>query len=145
MPIPNNIQAALLIKVLKFSPQIADKSPIRILIVYNNASRLAKDELVAELEKTQSVKAVNADELEQQIKNCDVVYFMPGLQDKSKICKANKVLSISGVSKYVEDGDISVAFGLMNDKPKIYVNVSTLKSEEQNLSSDLLRIAKVYK
>ena len=144
--LPINIQAALLTKVLKLNPKLAEKAEYKILIVYNNSSKVSKDELISELtSKKMNVKAVLLYELEQNIKNCDVVYFMPGLQDKDGICKAYKVLSITGVSKYVEDGDVSVAFGLINDKPKIFINVTSLKMEEQNLSSDLLRIAKVYK
>ncbi len=116
-----------------------------MLIVYNGTSKSSKDELLAQLDKSIEAKGISPEEIEQNIKNTDVVYFMPGLQEKSKICKANKVLTITGISKYVEEGDISIALGILNDKPKIFINVTSLKSEEQNLSSDLLRIAKVYK
>jgi hypothetical protein len=145
MPMPVNIQAALLTKVLKFNSHLAEKSLIHMLIVYNGTSKSSKDELLAQLDKSIEAKGISPEEIEQNIKNTDVVYFMPGLQEKSKICKANKVLTITGISKYVEEGDISIALGILNDKPKIFINVTSLKSEEQNLSSDLLRIAKVYK
>jgi hypothetical protein len=145
MPVPVNIQAALLVKILKFNPKIAEKNKIQILIVYNSSSKNSKDELLAELIKTMDAKAVMPEELEQNIKNCDLVYFLPGLQEKTKACKDNKVLSITGISKYVEEGNVSIAFGLQNDKPKIFINVTSLKSEDQNFSSDILRIAKIYK
>ena len=145
MPVPINIQAALMSKVLKFNSKLAEKSSIKILIVYNADSKICKDEMVAELVKSMEVKAINPSELEASIKGYDVVYFMPGAQENWNLCKENKVLTISGISKYTEDGSVSIAFGLLNDKPKIFVNISSLKAEEQNLSSDLLRIAKVYK
>lgn len=144
--LPSNIQAALMSKVLKLNPKLAEKPQIKMLVVYGGNSKVNKEELLSEIQsKNIDAKAVLLTELEQNIKNIDVVYFMPGVQDKTGICKANKVLTITGVAKYVEDGDVSIAFALQNDKPKILVNVTSLKMEDQNLSSDLLRIAKVYK
>lgn len=144
--LPMNIQAALLTKVLKFNPKFADKPQVKVLIIYNRSTRLNKEELVSELAaKNIDVKAVQPDELGNNIKNCDIVYFMPGISDQDGICKANKVLTISGAARFVEEGQMSIAFGVQNDKPRIYINVTSLKSEDQNISSELLRIAKVYK
>jgi hypothetical protein len=144
MPVPENIQAALLPKVLKFSPNLSQVPKLRMLIVYDNSSQISKDELIKGFDSSINVKAINATELEQNIGNCDLVYFMPGMQRSARICKYNKVLSVTGISQYVEQGLISVAFGIQNNKPKIYVNLSSLEKEGQSLSSDLLRIAKVY-
>jgi hypothetical protein len=144
--LPMNIQAALLTKVLKFNPKFIDKPQIKVLIIYNRSTRLNKEELASELvAKNIDVKAILPDELGNNIKNCDIVYFMPGISDQDGICKANKVMTISGAAKFVEEGQMSIAFGVQNDKPKIYINVTSLKLEDQNISSELLRIAKVYK
>ncbi len=144
MPVPENIQAALLPKVLKFSPNISPNPKFRILIVYDNNSVISKDELFNELTGSMDVKAILPDALEKNISNCDLVYFMPGIQMKSALCKTYKVLSVTGISQYVEQGQISLAFGLLNNKPKIFVNLSSLENEGQSLSSEILRIAKVY-
>lgn len=144
MAVPENIQAALLPKVLKYNPALSQKSKIRILIVYNNNSLVSKDELMKGLSAIMAVKAIVKTELEKEIVNCDMVYFMPGVQDGSSLCKINKVLSVTGIAQYVEDGQISLAFGLQNNKPKIFVNLSSLANEGQSLSSEILRIAKVY-
>jgi hypothetical protein len=144
--LPTTIQASLFIKVLKFNTKLSEKQQINMLIVYNNGTRREKEELFSELTHRKiKVKAVLLSELEENIKSIDAVYFMPGLQDKNGICKANKVLTFTGVSKYVEEGNASIAFALLNDKPKILINVTSLKNEDQNISSELLRIAKVYK
>lgn len=146
MNLPNNIQASLMSKVLRLNPKLAEKDQIKMLIVYSGSTKMSKEELLSEVQsKNIDAKAILLNELEQNIKTCDVVYFMPGVQDKTGICKTNKVLTLTGVAKYVEEGDVSIAFSVLNDKPKIIVNVTSLKMEEQNLSSDLLRIAKVYK
>lgn len=144
MPVPENIQAALLPKVLKFSSNLSQKLKIRILIVYDNNSQTSKDEFTKELSVSMDVKAVLSTELEKNISNCDLVYFMPGIQNLAAICKTYNVLSVTGISQYVEQGQVSLAFGLQNNKPKIFVNLSSLEKEGQSLSSEILRIAKVY-
>ncbi len=144
MPVPENIQAALIPKVLKFSPNISRKPKIRILIVYDNKSVNSKNDFINELAGSMDIKAILPEALENNISNCDLVYFMPGIQMKSSLCKTYKVLSITGISQYVESGQVSLALGLENNKPKIFINLSSLDKEGQSLSSEILRIATVY-
>lgn len=145
MPVPENIQAALLPKVLKFSPDFSSKNKIKILIVYDNNSMNSKDEFVKELGNSMIIRAVRVNDIEKFIFEIDLVYFMPGLQDKAFLCKKHKVLSVTGISQYVEQGLVSLGFGLQNNKPKILVNINSLENEGQSLSSDLLRIAIIFK
>ncbi|WP_372774393.1 YfiR family protein [Mangrovibacterium sp.] len=144
MPVPENIQAALLPKVLKFSTTLPQNSKLRMLIVYNNNSATSKDDLIRGLGSAMEVKAVQSGELAANITKYDLVYFMPGVDDMASLCKIHKILSVSGISQYVEDGQISIAFGLQNNKPKIFINLTSLAKEGQSLSSEILRIAKVY-
>jgi len=144
MPVPENIQAALLPKILKFSPALSQQAKIKILIVYDNNSLASKDELIKGLGANLESKAIRSAELEKEIVNCNLVYFMPGVQELASLCKTHKVLSVAGISQYVEDGKISLAFGLQNNKPKIFISLSSLEKEGQSLSSEILRIAKVF-
>ena len=43
IPVPENIQAALLPKVLKFNSELSEKEKIKMLIVYDNNSLNNKD------------------------------------------------------------------------------------------------------
>lgn len=142
--IPSRIQAALLNKVLKFSHNHTDKKN-KVLIIYNPKTRKVSNELNMELKNDMEVKMVMSTAIPGDISSYNVVYFMPGLQEKTSICKNKKILSVSCVQKYAENGKTSLAFGLVNNKPKIYINMSSLKEEEQSFSADILRIAKVYK
>ena len=126
MLVPENIQAALLPKVLKFNPEISQKAKVKMLIVYDNNSQNNKDEFFKELSQVMEVKAIRSNELEEAIDGYDLVYFMPGLDDFSMICKRSKVLSVTGISQYVEHGKISLGFGIQNNKPKILVNLTSL-------------------
>lgn len=144
MPVPENIQAALLPKVLKFNSNLSDQSKIKIIIVYDNNSAKSKDELIKEIGNSMEVLALRPDKIKENCESFHLIYFMPGLQGHAGICKEYNILSVTGISQYVEQGKISLAFGIQNNKPKIFVNLSSLSEEEQSFSSDILRIAKVY-
>ena len=70
---------------------------------------------------------------------------MPGTKPQYSLCRQYKVLSVTGTSDFVENGQVSIGFGLKNNKPIIFVNLSSLEKEGQSLSTDILRIAKIYK
>ncbi|MBB5269012.1 MULTISPECIES: YfiR/HmsC family protein [Algibacter] len=143
--VPENIQAALLTKVLKYNPQIPQNNKIKILVVYNNNTLLDKDEFIKGLGSSMVVKAITPKELEKNISGFQVVYFMEGIHGFSDLCKANKVLSVTATTRFVEEGEVSLGFGIENSKPKILVNLTSLDMEGQSFSSDILRIGKIFK
>jgi len=145
MPVPENIQAALLPKVLKYNPKFSGINKIKMLVVYNNNSTNSKDKFIKELENLMEIRAILTNELEKTIVGYDLVYFMPGTQEESFLCKRHKVLSVAGISQYIEKGQISLGFDIQNNKPTIFVNLTSLDEEGQSLSSDVLRIVKIYK
>lgn len=144
MFVPENIQAALLPKVLKYNPSLNQNQKIKMLIVYDSYSLASKNALIKELSVIMDPKAILTPDLEKNIADFDLVYFMPGLQNLASMCKTKGVLSVAGISEYVENGQISLAFGVMNNKPKIFINLTSLEKEGQSLSSEILRISKVY-
>lgn len=143
--VPENIQAALLSKVLKYNPQIPKNQKIKILVVYNKSSENNKDEFIEGLNNSLEIQAVYPNEIEQHIVNTHVVYFMAGIHDYAALCKKYNVLSVTGFSKDVEEGEVSLGFVIKNNKPIIVVNLNSLDKEEQSFSSDILRISKIYK
>ena len=65
-------------------------------------------------------------------------------EESCPICKSHRVLSISGTPRNAEEGYISVAIGLYTDKPRIYINLTSLKAEDNDISAELLRFAQVF-
>ena len=145
IPVPENIQAALLSKVLKFNPELQKNDKIKMLVIYDNKSQINKDEFINGLEKSIEVLAIKPDQIEKNISGYNVVYFMSGLNEQAYRCKTRKLLSVTGINKYVEEGEISLGFGIENNKPKILVNITSLDMEGQSFSSEILRIAKIFK
>jgi len=143
--VPVRMQSALIKKLLKYNSKTSGVSRLKILIIYNNDSKFDAKDMAAELGNSMEVLSVLPAEIPESLADFNAVYFMPGLQDKAEICKDNKLLSICCVPGSVENGEISLAFGLLNNKPKIYLSMTSLKDEDQNFSTDILNISKVYR
>jgi hypothetical protein len=76
-----------------------------------------------------------------------VVYMMPGadLEQVTQFCASTKLLTISGLPSFAEQGHVSVSIGKKDDRPQIIVNLSRLKTEEHDLSADVLKLAKIIR
>lgn len=151
MSIPARIQAAMFSKVFKYDTQLKGKEPIHLLIIFDHKTNSEKDELVKTFESASIVvKTIHDKEIKNKYNitvfdSVDVVYIMPGLEGHSILCKEKKKLSIAGVSKYAEEGHVSITLGLVQDKPRFFISMPSLKGEEHNLSANLLKLSKVYK
>ena len=90
------------------------------------------------------VDAAEPYKLVSEISRYDVVYFMAGLEKYATLCSEKKKLSICGIPEYVAKGNISIALGIENDKPRIYLNIKLLQAEGKDVSAELLGISKVF-
>lgn len=76
------------------------------------------------------------------------VYLTPlrgiDLLEVFKLCQNLNILSITGVYDYYDLG-ASVYFDLVNNSPKININLLSSKSEGVNFSSHLLKLAEIKK
>lgn len=137
MPVPVLVQARFFKKVFAYNKTLP-KDQIKIAIVYTDASAEAKGDLVEAFGSVgMNVTAVKS---VAQAAGVNVVYAAPGVDVKAvrDFCRTNGILSITGVPKWVKDGDISIAIDAVNDQPKVVVNADRLKTERQD-APDLLR------
>lgn len=133
MAVPVNLQAALFKKIFAFDKTLTAKGNIEIAVIGDGA-----DEVVSAFKNA----GINAKAAEQ-IGEASVAYVMPGTASIKSQSAAKGVLTISGVTSFVESGNVAVGIGVDGGKPKIVINMSQLKAESQELSADLLKIAKV--
>lgn len=143
--VPARIQATMITKLIRSNTRFADKSNLSMTIVYNSKTESQKNMLYYELKDKMYIKAVSEESIGTIGKGVDIIYFMPGCEGSAEICKQHKILSIAAEVKPVKNGSISVAIALENEKPRVFVSLSSLKAEEQYFSTDILRIAKVSK
>ena len=130
MPVPANLQAALFKKIFSFNKTLQAKGNVEVAVLGGGSGEVVS----AFKEVGLNVKAVD-----QVPPGASVVYVMPGATPP----KQKGVFSISGVPSYVESGKVSVGVGIDGGKPKIIVHLAQLKAEGQEMSADLLNIAKV--
>jgi len=79
-------------------------------------------------------------------KKISVLYIAPGnksnIETVIKITRGKKVLTMTGVPKYVKQG-IAVGIGIQDKKPKIHINLSASKKEGAQFSAQLLKLAEI--
>lgn len=61
----------------------------------------------------------------------------------SKICDQHKILSATGVSKFVMDGYACLSVINENNKPKLIFNMGKMKQEERQFSASYLKVCKL--
>ena len=80
-------------------------------------------------------------------KNIDVIYIAQGekelIERVLKVTQSEKILSCTGKAEYVSSCGVSMAVGLKDNKPKIYLNLSSAKSEGADFSAKFLRVAEI--
>ncbi len=78
--------------------------------------------------------------------NIQVAFINPirafNVSKLTDICREEKVLTFSSTPEYYDEG-VSVYFDVVNNKPKIFINLDLAKKEGANFSSHLLKISVV--
>ncbi len=144
MPVPTKVQAVIFAKIFKFDQTLIDKGSFDVLIIYSDAS--VKDDVAkAFKENGISVSDVNATDFSGKASGASVAYVCPGVKVDKTLFSKNSILSITGLPSLVENGDVAIGIDLQNKKPKIIVNLKQLKSENHDISANLLKLAKIIK
>lgn len=139
MAVPVNLQAALFKKIFGFNKTTGGNP--KVLVLFNDASAGVKDQVIAAF-KEAGLDVTAAKDAGGATAG-SVVYVCPGVPSPKSVTSKVGALSISGVGAYAENGSVAVALGTEGGKPKIIVNMAQLKAENQEMSADLLKMAKV--
>ena len=77
----------------------------------------------------------------------DVIYIAQGEKERIhkvlKVTQSEKILSCTGKAEYVNSCGVTMSVGLKDKKPKIYLNLSSAKSEGADFSAKFLRVAEI--
>jgi hypothetical protein len=163
MPVEAERQVQILLKVLTYDRQFEAKAKdrLKVGIVYvdaDPASVKAADEIGTTLKKYEDktvrkvpitwvlIPYTTPAAVEQKIKaeGVSLLYIAPGntkhLSELIRISQAHKLTSVTGVPEYVDKG-VAVGVGFERDKPRIYINLASCKSEGSEFDASLLQIA----
>ena len=164
--VPVNVQFTLFSKILAYNRNLKQQvgTEINIGIIYQKKFKTSlniKDELI-EIIKTSAIQKIanipfhyttidveNSDIINEiTMHHINILYITPLRAFKLKlltdISRDNKIITITGVPQYAEDG-ISISVDLKGQKPEILINLTAAKAEGINFSAKLLKLAKIIK
>jgi hypothetical protein len=144
MPIPLNMQAALIKKIFQYDNALKGKEVV-VGIVYSKKTSDVDNIIKSFSDISVAAKPIAAGQVNSEIGSVSVLYILPGvpLAPVKTSAVENKTLTTTGVPNYTEKGDISVAIGESGGKAQIIINASRLKQEGHTFSSNLLKLARV--
>lgn len=67
----------------------------------------------------------------------------PLLKEITRVTREAKVLSCTSKAEYVSSCGVTIGVGMKDSKPKIYLNLSSAKSEGADFSAKFLRVAEI--
>jgi hypothetical protein len=148
MPIPSDLQAPIFKKILTYDRALQGRSDIVVYLVGSESEQSSMQTLADAFRAVGLVpEIVNSGTLDGNASPSSVVYMMSGA-DKEQVagyCAEKKILTISGVAPFAEQGHVAISIGEKGGRPLIIVNLPRLKVEGHELSSDVLKLAKVIK
>ncbi|MDJ0835963.1 MAG: YfiR family protein [Acidobacteriota bacterium] len=135
---PPNIQAALFMKLLAFYTNLGS-DPFTIHVVgAPNVAKALKTYIGKKAGKAKLKSVTEGSGPPNGV--AQIVYVGQDAGTLTKYCQANGVLSITGISKYVNEG-VTLGIGVENGKPKILLNLSSTKAENINWNPQILKVA----
>lgn len=162
--IPVNIQFQIFFKILSYDKNldargsdglnyliVYQKKYRSSLAVYDDIRKMLDDYKFNYLEKfplTFHFADIDEIPLTESIakEKIDLVYYCPlrgiDIKEISSITRELNVLSFSNLPGYVSEG-VSVGLELINQKPRILINLNASKEEHSDFSSQLLKISKI--
>ena len=164
--VPVELQAKLLLTALTYDKNLSkgEDETLRIGLLYFpevNKSKKEALEFYKALESFQDkkVRGLNINTMlfayngcnglasKISVEHIDVLYISKAnkevVKDVIKVTQSNKVLSLTSAARYVSMCGISMAMGLKENKPKIYLNLSSAKAEGADFSAKFLRVVEI--
>ena len=164
--VPLELQAKLLLTALTYDKNLEKRAngQLSIGILYFQGSSQSKKEALSFSEslegfKDKKISGRNYDTtvlaykdnggLKKKIadKNINILYIAKGekklIEEVLKVTQSEKILSCTSIAEYVTTCGVTMAVGLKENKPKIYLNLSSAKAEEADFSAKFLRVVEI--
>lgn len=163
MPVPVYNQFPIFIKILPFDRNLSRfGKKINFYIVYQSNFRTSLNTKNEVMSTVNSLKlyssgsvAINYIPVDLSTDNFEyimdkngtgVVYFCPvraiNIKEITQYCRRKKLVSMTGIPEYMKEG-VSVAIDRKGDKPEIVIDLSSVKSEGTDFSSQLLKLSTI--
>ena len=165
MPVPADLQAGLLLKLLPFDRALKERagSEIVVVVVYQPRFRLSSDAKSVFIKTLESDAAGHVGDLPLRLVElpldestdfaaalqraaADVVYLAPlravDIAALARAAREARVLSFTGVPEYVPQGAM-VGIAERRNRPSLVINLGAARAAGVDLRSELLNIAQI--
>lgn len=153
MPVDSEQQCTMFKRIFRYDKHLRESDNIVVLVV-GQATDGSDAAAVTEAFRAQGMypAAVTVDRLTADLTatltaQSTVVYVMPGVDygAVNAFAASQGFLSISGLPSLAESGRVSVSVDMAGDRPQVVVNIPRLTAEGHELSSELLRLARIIR
>ena len=153
MPVDSEQQCKVFKRIFTYDKHLRDSDRIVVLVVAQTTDGTdvaavtkafrAKGMYPAAV----TVDSLNADLTATLTPQSTVVYVMPGVDYGAvdAFATSHGFLSISGLVSLADSGRVSVSVDMAGERPQVVVNIPRLTAEGHELSSELLRIARIIR
>jgi hypothetical protein len=137
-------QAILFAKIFSYVITI-ESGNVQLLVVYDEQSEIPYGMQQAFLTEKIDADVKQVSTVSGDLSDYNVIYFA----DESAARKFNskyrdiKALLISGEPDVVEDGNAAIGIYLLNEKPRIIINLKKIESTGQHVSAELMELAQL--
>ncbi|HEV8630139.1 MAG TPA: TonB family protein [Thermoanaerobaculia bacterium] len=149
--VPAAQQATTFDKIFGFDRALADRSKLRVLLVFDPGTAGSKD-AAAPLQRAFGAAGMTAESVAvgaaaAKLRPGVVAYLLPGATsaDFLKAAAAAHVLTVAGDTALAEQGRASVGLAQRGDKTDIVVNLDRLAAEGHDFAAQLLNFARVVR
>ena len=153
MPVDSTRQSSMFKRIFSYDKLLRTSEKIIVLIV--GQSRDGADvEAVAAAFRSEGmypavvpIEGLNDDVTATLSPKAAVFYVMPDVDYTAvkELAAKKGFLTVSGLPSLVESGHVSVSVDLVGSRPQVVVNMPRLATEGHELSSDLLKLARVIR
>jgi hypothetical protein len=146
--IPAPLRAAIVKKVISYDKAL-NNEPVNIVIFTNAGGSNEANELQSALNRLGLATSTIASEEELRRRGNDIKVLYVHADDAStgvrNHCRVAHCLSITGSMVFVEQGDVGVGIAAVSGKPQIAVHMRRIGEERQDLSAEMLQLARVIR
>ena len=165
VPVPVAVQIPILVKILNFDRNLAERAGGRLVVGvlfqsrYRTSANVAHEVCVALQELPAGalgamelscvaidLDATSALDSALKQKRVQVLYVSPlravPLGDVTAVSRAAGITTLTGVPRYVETG-LAIGLDMKGERPEIVVNLAASRAEGADLTAHLLKLARV--
>jgi len=146
--IPEDMQAVLVLKIISFTKNFEKLLKSEVTIGIFNNDEILQHFYTASKKVSFKIQLISLPDTSISIEKINILYIPKGtsqtnIEALNKQAKKFKVLTVCGDPDVILDRNLSLSFYVLNESPKILVNMKSSKEEGISFSGKVLGLADV--